>query len=171
MTGHHGGVPDLLWDDVKNFFDPELMGALPDVAVPGTTVEDWQTVLDLVRDRGWKWEYREDGVAVPLASAADMVSAVDREVTADLRVWPVRGVEVIFRLYVVGEVSFEVDLRELQGQAVVDLLCGFLTTIGRTLGKPVRMTPEGDAGHPVLGFEPKAGGVVLLADPKLPGEA
>jgi hypothetical protein len=24
----------MLWDDVKNFFDPELMGALPDVAVP-----------------------------------------------------------------------------------------------------------------------------------------
>ncbi|GAA4982666.1 hypothetical protein GCM10025734_04090 [Kitasatospora paranensis] len=29
----HGGMPDLLWDDVKDFFDPDLMGALPDVCV------------------------------------------------------------------------------------------------------------------------------------------
>jgi hypothetical protein len=32
--GQHGGVADLLWDDVKCFFDPDLMGALPDVRVP-----------------------------------------------------------------------------------------------------------------------------------------
>ncbi|MFI7679033.1 hypothetical protein [Actinophytocola sp. NPDC049390] len=139
-------MPDLLWDDVKNFFDPELMGALPDVAVPGTTVEDWQTVLDLVRDRGWKWEYREDGVAVPLASAADMVSAVDREVTADLRVWPVRGVEVIFRLYVVGEVSFEVDLRELQGQAGVDLLMQISDHDRSYVGEACADDPRGGRG-------------------------
>ncbi len=27
------------------------------------------------------------------------------------------------------------------------------------------MTAEGDWGHPVLGFDPQAGSVVLLADP------
>ncbi|MGY0466657.1 hypothetical protein ACW14Y_41335 [Kitasatospora sp. cg17-2] len=45
----HGGMPDLLWDDVKNFFDPDLMGALPDVCVAGTSVNGWQAVFDLVR--------------------------------------------------------------------------------------------------------------------------
>ncbi|WP_265584281.1 hypothetical protein [Streptomyces acidicola] len=39
-------MPDLLWDDVKNFFEPDLMGSLPDVRVPDTSVEDWQAVLD-----------------------------------------------------------------------------------------------------------------------------
>lgn len=34
-------MADLLRDDVKSFFDPDLMGALPDVVVPGTSVEDW----------------------------------------------------------------------------------------------------------------------------------
>lgn len=33
LGGQHGGMPDLLWDDVRNFFDPDLMGALPDVSV------------------------------------------------------------------------------------------------------------------------------------------
>jgi hypothetical protein len=59
--GQHGGAGSV-WNDVKNFFDPDLMGALPDVSVSGVSVEDWQVVFDLVRSSGWVWEYREGGV-------------------------------------------------------------------------------------------------------------
>ncbi|MFJ9713471.1 hypothetical protein [Streptomyces sp. NPDC101234] len=45
-------MADLLWDDVKCFFDPDLVGSLPDVRVPGASVEDWQAVLDLVAEKG-----------------------------------------------------------------------------------------------------------------------
>ncbi|MFF0637920.1 hypothetical protein ACFYTS_36120 [Nocardia sp. NPDC004151] len=61
--------------------------------------------------------------------------------------------------------DFDVDLRELQGQAGVDTLCDFLRTIGRRLGKPVSMYSEGSSHSPVLGFDPAADRVVLLADP------
>ncbi|MEU8418736.1 hypothetical protein AB0C24_38545 [Amycolatopsis japonica] len=45
-------------------------------------------------------------------------------------------------------------------------MCGFLTDIGRELGKPVLMTPEGGGpAHPVLGFDPEQDRVVLLAEP------
>ncbi len=47
-SGQNDEVADLLWDDVKCFFDPRLMGSLPDVIVPEASVEDWQAVLDLV---------------------------------------------------------------------------------------------------------------------------
>ena len=33
-------MPDLRWDQVRVFFDPDLMGALPDLFVPGATVQD-----------------------------------------------------------------------------------------------------------------------------------
>jgi hypothetical protein len=85
--------------------------------------------------------------------------------TVDLRVWPVPEVLAIFRPGSADEIDFDVDLRELQGQGGVDVLCGFLGAIGRRLGKAVRMTGEGDWGNPVLGFEPAADRVVLLADP------
>ncbi|MFI5560174.1 hypothetical protein ACIA2T_12920 [Amycolatopsis japonica] len=63
--------------------------------------------------------------------------------------------------------DFDVDSRELQGQAGVDILCGFLTDIGRELGKPVLMTQEGGSpAHPVLGFDPEHYRVVLLAEPR-----
>ncbi|MFD8479378.1 hypothetical protein [Kitasatospora sp. NPDC059673] len=64
------GIPDLRWDDVQEFFDPDLMGALPEVSVPGTSAEDWQALFDLVAGTaGWTWEYAVGGVAVQLASS------------------------------------------------------------------------------------------------------
>jgi hypothetical protein len=158
-------MPDLLWDDVRNFFDPDLMGALPDVSVADTSVDDWQAVFELVRSSVWTWEYSEGGVAGPLLSAADVLARPADAESVDLRVWPVPEVLVIFRPMSAGEIDFDVDLRELQGQEGLDVLCGFLGSIGRRLGKPVQMTAEGDWGNPVLGFDPGADCVVLLADP------
>jgi hypothetical protein len=81
-----------------------------------------------------------------------------------LRVWPVPGVLVIFRPMSEELIDFDIDLRELQGQAGVDTLCAFLGAIGRRLSKPVTMTAEGQYGYPVLGFDPGADRVVLLTD-------
>ncbi|WP_141579892.1 hypothetical protein [Actinomadura sp. WMMA1423] len=74
---------------------------------------------------------------------------------------------VIFRPMSAGEIDFDVDLRELQGQEGLGVLCRFLAAVGRRLGKPVVMTPEGDYGNPVLGFDPAADRVVLMADPQM----
>ncbi|GIH28527.1 hypothetical protein Aph01nite_68370 [Acrocarpospora phusangensis] len=156
-------MSDLLWDDVRDFFDPDMMGALPDICVTGTSVEDWQAVFDLVQSDGYTWEYSVGGEVEPLPSAAEVLA---RPVEADwvaLRVWPAPHVLAIFRPYGPEEIDFDVDLRELQGQTGVDILCGFLSAIGRQLNKPVLMTAEGGYGDPVLGFDPGAGRVMLLA--------
>ncbi|MFE9429098.1 hypothetical protein ACFYNO_39825 [Kitasatospora sp. NPDC006697] len=160
-------MPDLLWDDVTNFFDPDLMGALPDLSVEGTSVEDWQAVFDVVRSCGWAWEYSQGRVAVPLPLAVEVLSRPADAETVNLQVWPVSGVLAIFRPMFAEEIDFDVDLRELQGQEGVDVLCGFLAAVGRRLGKPVAMTAEGDYGRPVLGFDPAADRVVLMADSQL----
>ncbi|MEU4092889.1 hypothetical protein [Streptomyces sp. NPDC026673] len=159
-------MPDLLWDDVRDFFDPGLMGALPDVCVPGTTADDWQAVFDLARSRGWAWTYAEGGVTRPLPRAADVLARQEGAETAVLGVSPVPGVSMVFRVFSAAEVDFDIDLRELRGQEGVDVLCAFLRAVGRRLGKPVLMSAEGDGGNPVLGFDPEAGRVVLLADPR-----
>ncbi|SPE63186.1 hypothetical protein SNS2_4699 [Streptomyces netropsis] len=82
-----------------------------------------------------------------------------------LRVWPTADVLAIFRFLAVDEIDFDVDLRELQGQEQLDMFCGFLRAIGRRLGKWVLMDPEGDYGHPVLGFDAEFERVVRLAGP------
>jgi hypothetical protein len=162
-AGQHGGVADLLWDDVSCFFDPAAMGSLPDVRVPNASVEDWQAVLDLVAEKGWKCQYAEGGTVLPVPRAQGVLS---RPADAECPVWPSADVLAIFRFHADDEVDFDVDLRELQGQERLDVFCGFLREIGRRLGKPVLMDPEGDYGHPVLGFDTEADRVVLLAEPQ-----
>jgi hypothetical protein len=158
-------VPDLLWDDVKSFFDPDLMGALPDVRVPDASVEDWQVVLDLVEAKGWTCQYSEGETVLPAPRAEAVLSRPAHAECPELRVWPTVGVLAIFRFLDMNEVDFDVDLRELQGQEQLDTFCAFLREIGRSLGKPVLMDPEGGHGHPVLGFDVEADRVVLLAEP------
>jgi hypothetical protein len=159
-------MPDLQWDEVKNFFDPDLMGALPDVSVPKASVDDWQALFDLVRSSGWTWQYSEGDLVGPLPSAAAVLSRPADAETANLRVWPFPNVLAIFRPMSAEEIDFDVDLRELQGQGGVDILSEFLCAIGRRLCKPVVMTGEGDYDNPMLGYEPKLDRVVLLADPR-----
>ncbi|WP_225631090.1 hypothetical protein [Streptomyces solaniscabiei] len=158
-------MTDLVWDDVKYVFDPDLIGSLPDVRVPDASVEDWQAVLELVAEKGWKCQYSEGERVLPVPRAEAVLSRSADVECPDLRVWPTADVLAIFRFHAANEVDFDVDLRELQGQARLDVFCGFLREIGRRLGKPVLMDPEGDSGHPVLGFDVEADRVVVLAEP------
>lgn len=153
-------MSDLLWEDVQVWFDLDLNGTLPDVHVPATTVEDWRALVDLVQSEGWEFAYLVDGGARPLpATVEEMLSL--REAGVQLNVWPVPGVLAIFWLYEAEQLDFDVDLRELQGQSQLDVLCRFLSTIGRRLRKSVLMTPEGFGNEPVLGYDVEADRVVL----------
>ncbi|MEV4019743.1 hypothetical protein AB0J35_55590 [Nonomuraea angiospora] len=156
-------MADLQWEEVKDLFDTELNGVLPDVCVPGTSIEDWQAVFDLVLSKGWRYEYSVDGIPLRLP-AAKLMMALRDEAGPHLKVWPHPDVLAIFHPYAEESVDFDVDLRELQGQERLDVLCGFLRAIVRRLGKPVVMTPEGDPEHPVLGFDVTTGRVVLMAE-------
>ncbi|MFI9552096.1 hypothetical protein [Nonomuraea endophytica] len=160
-------VPDLLWDDVKVLFDPEINGVLPDVIVEGTAVEDWQMLLDLVQTQGWQYAYSLDGEPTKLTSAADMAAdgTPEFKATPELRVWPIPEVLMIYRMYQVGCIDFDVDLRELQGQERLDVLVDVFRVIGGRLGKSVWMTAESTSGHPYLGFDVEADRVVLMAKP------
>ncbi|MEU4829656.1 hypothetical protein [Streptosporangium sp. NPDC023615] len=155
---------DLLWDQVGSLLDPEINGVLPDVHVPGTSVADWQAVFDLIRTKGWRYEYSVDNIALRLPQASEL-SSLSGTASPVLRVWPTPKFLAIFRFYADETIDFDIDLRELQGQQQLNLLCGFLRAIGRHLGKPVLMTPEGDDRHPVLGFDVAADRVALLAAP------
>ena len=160
-------MPDLRWDQVKELFDPDLVGALPDLFVPDATVQDWQAVLDLVRASGWRWQYEVGNTAQPLPAAATILTRPVGAEIAQLRVWPVPGVLAIFRLFSETEILFDVDLRELQGQEGVDTLCAFVRAIGSRLGKPVLMIPEGGSQeHPVLGYSPALNKVTLRTEPR-----
>ncbi|MFE7837868.1 hypothetical protein ACFU53_18030 [Streptomyces sp. NPDC057474] len=162
------GTPDLFWDDVKENFDLELMGSLPDLHVLDASAEDWQALLDLVARSGWRHEYIEGTTTSALPRAVRILARPLDAECPQLRVWPTEDMLAIFRFYSDEEIDFDVALLELQGQDRLDAFCGFLRSIGHRLGKPVLMCPEGADDCPVLGFDPASGRVVLLPD-RVPG--
>ena len=156
-------MPDLLWDDhVAWLLNPSDGSCLPDVYVADTTVADWQAVLDLVVEQRWAFEYSEGEAVLPLPRAATVLSRPAGAECPNLRVWPDPEVCAIFRFLGEEQVDFDVDLRELQGQERLDVLCGFLAAIGRQLGKSVPMYFEGDTREPFLGYDIAADRVRLL---------
>ncbi|MFD9687160.1 hypothetical protein ACFY2K_27300 [Kitasatospora sp. NPDC001309] len=153
----------LVWDDVANMFDPSDGGTLPDVMVDSTTAADWQLLLDLVRERGWAYEYDEGDAVRPLPAAAAVLARPDDAECPSLVVRPTAEVCAIFRFYAAEAIDFDVSLLELQGQERLDVLCAFLTAIGQRLGKPVVMYAEGGYPNcPMIGYDPEADRVVLL---------
>ncbi|MGW0738275.1 hypothetical protein ACWD10_38345, partial [Streptomyces sp. NPDC002851] len=101
-------MPDLLWNDVRCFFDPDVMGSLPDVSVPHASMEDWQSVLDLVAASGWPWQHSEGGAVRPMPRAEVVLSRPLGAECPELRVWPSADVLVIFRFSASEEVDFDV---------------------------------------------------------------
>jgi hypothetical protein len=155
-------VPDLLWDEVKDLFDPEVHGVLPDVRVTRTSLADWQAAIDLPRSRGWAYQYEVDGQIVRMpVRIEDVLVRVPHALPA-VRVWPYPDLLAIFRPWSVDEVSFDVDLRQLQGQQQLDKLCVLLRAVGRRLQKPVLMYPEGFDVQPDLAYLPEVDRVVLM---------
>jgi hypothetical protein len=157
---------NLQWADVKEFFDPETNGHLPNLIVENASDADWEALLDLIRLQGWVWGYTSRPAP---ASGNDprrgMPSlAALRSSHQILAIWPRHaGFQVnFFPDLGPQEIRFDVDLLQLRGQQELNQLCKLIRLIGRTLGKPVLMSPEGDEGHPFLGFDAEADAVVRL---------
>ena len=132
-------MPDLRWEHVSELFDPDLMGSLPDLFVPDSTVQDWQAVLDLVATSGWQWQFKIGTTEQPLQTEASVFARAAEAETAELRAWPVLGVLAIFRLWSETEISFDVDLASCMDSAsVVDAQFAFGLLVHPVLG--VRVT-------------------------------
>ncbi|MFC6020101.1 hypothetical protein ACFP2T_28390 [Plantactinospora solaniradicis] len=160
-------MSDLLWDDVKQWFDPVGNGSAPDVIVADTTLAHWQLVFDLIRSRGWlcRCERGDRETAVP-ESAADLFAAEDREERTLLTVWPDPDLEWMVRPWAVEEILSDVDLYQIQGQERLDAFCRFLRTLGDALRKDVFVYGEGDNIYPpMMTYGAAVGRVAFLAGP------
>ena len=85
-SGDHGLVVDLLWDDVREWFQPD--GSLLDAYVFDATVGDWQAFVDLVQSKGWWFAYSEDGRPRRLPACVEDVFAQRGEMVSLQQVRP-----------------------------------------------------------------------------------
>jgi hypothetical protein len=157
---------NLRWADVKEFFDPETNGHLPNLTVENTNDADWEALLDLIRLQGWVWGYASrpapESGNDPRRGMPSLAALRSSHQT--LATWPTyAGFQVnFFPDLGPQQIRFDVDPRQVQGQQELNQLCKLIRLIGRTLGKPVSMSPEGDDDHPFLIYDIEADAVVML---------
>jgi hypothetical protein len=155
-------MSDVRWDDLRVDLDPDINGVLPDGCVRGTTAVDWNTVVALGWSRGWRMELTDNGERVPLREGEMLRFPGPDDPSVTISIWPVPDICVNFFVYSPDEINFDVDLRELQTQERLDQLCDFLRAMGRELGKPILITPEGasNALYPFMKYDPRLDRIV-----------
>lgn len=72
------------------------------------------------------------------------------------------GVRINCHFFYPGEIEFDLDPRELVAQTHVDVVCEFISAIGRTLGRSVAVCVEGGDPRPtaLMRYEPALDDVV-----------
>lgn len=154
-------MPEVLWEEVRGWFEPD--GSLLDAYVFETSVADWQAFVDLVRSRGWWFDYLEDNRSTRLPHRVEDVLERRRERGVLLQVRPVPEILINVHFFTSEEIEVDFAPQELQGQAQLDTACGFLRAVGRRLGRPMVLTPENGPHHPLIGYDVTTDRVITLA--------
>lgn len=140
----------ILWDRCRKDFEPD--GALRDIYVHGTTIAQWRAVFDVLR-ANCALEYSVDGSLQPVPATVEAVFSLRGTASASLH-FRVGGILVACHFFTTEEIEFDVSPREINSQATLDELLGFMRLIGDLLDRPVVMSHENDALHPFLTYEP-----------------
>ncbi len=143
---------DLLWSDVAHYF--EIDGSLLDAYVFGVSMADWQQVIDVLRAQNWSLDYTVDSSSLPLPEQVSDIFAARDQASPTLHIRPTPDILVNTHFFSDGEIEFDFDPRELQGQDRLDVLCSFLRTVGSALNKPIVVTPENSPDRPLLTYTP-----------------
>jgi hypothetical protein len=149
--------------DVRDYWrdDP---GAFLDVYTSPTSIEDWQTLIETARALAWPLSYTEDGK--PVAMPSDVREIFERSQLAAC-FWHIRASDEIWincHFFDASEIEFTLNSHDIVGQRELDIICEFITGVGRSLGKSVAVGIEWNSGDPrppaMLRYAPESDGVV-----------
>jgi len=156
-------LADLKWGDVREDWVDD--GGLPDVLVQDATSDDWDRVLDVVRDRGWPTRYSVDGDVASMPGNVSPIFEIRHDKSVRWEVRPHPDVAVNCHFFAIEEIGFDVSPREVVDEETFDAFCEFVTAIGRALGKPVDVTADGAPSDVFMRYEPAADRLVRVPPP------
>jgi hypothetical protein len=140
----------LNWDDVRRHFAHDE-GWFCDVIVPSADAE-LRDLLDLIQQRGWAYEYAEDGERRRLPPYDDIKQAQQQRAPL-LTFWP--GGTLPLNVHFFDEaVETTFDPRNLHGQEDLDALVAYMRVLGRHFGSPIAVTVESRPDLELLRYEP-----------------
>ena len=145
------------WSRAKKDFEPD--GALRDIYVLDSTIEDWDKFVANIRDRAISFQYSVNGQPAPLPSSALLV--FDKRVeAAPLLAFSTGSVLFTCHFFASNEIECSFDPREVESESALAEVTDFMVSIRAVLKKDVLLTPENMRESPILKCEAKTALVV-----------
>ena len=129
----------LAWKDVKGEF--AFDGSWRDIYVFGADMAAWQRMLDGLRSAGYDLAYLRDGKSTELPARAENAFPVEGECDRMLSV-RFSGVLANCHFFMPEEIEFDIDPREVKGQAQLDALFGFMRCLAVSVSRDAVLCPE-----------------------------
>lgn len=137
----------ISWSDVAHEFAWD--GAWRDIIALGASPRHVQATLDLLRSGSFEPLFEVDGDVIAIPERVEDVFTKHAEQARSLSV-RISGMLLNNHLFTDQEVEFDIDPREVRGQAELDTLLGFMQQLARATGLTVVMTPEGFPERPFI---------------------
>jgi len=143
----------LAWSEVSDEFAWE--GSWRDICITDTSISDWQATWEMLRSGDRDLNYFVDGEnAAPPENVVE-IFARPRERTFLLAVL-VAGARLNCHFFCELEIEFDLDPRQIVGQAQLDAVLAFMADLAAVTGKISTMTPENAHDAPFLSVTPSA---------------
>lgn len=134
--------------------DPGNAAFLCEIQVTGTSVVDWQRVLDLFRGRpDWKVEYLENSERVAIPDRVEVIFHQHQQATTLLRITP-NELAIHAHFFTPTAVEFDISAREIDTQSRLDELLRFAQAVGHATSRAVMIYPEAAQDAPFLIYDP-----------------
>jgi len=129
----------LAWDDLKAEFAWE--GSWRDICVTDTSIADWRAALEMINAAGLRLKFTIDGAECTPPHNLLEIFGQPRECTFLLAAF-VGGVQLNCHFFAESEIEFDLDPREVVGQAELDGVITFMRKLATATQKSALMTPE-----------------------------
>lgn len=129
----------MKWEDYQADF--EFDGSLRDIYVLNTSIKDWQRFIDFAHSGAYRISYEVDGEETSLPR---QVAEIFQARTASNAFCSISAGSISIRCHFFNdwELEFDVDPREIQGEAQAEEVFAFMRQIGQLLSKEVILTAE-----------------------------
>src|ERR1700677_208465 len=140
------------WKTCSTDFVPD--GALREIHISGTTIEECQLVYDALRSpRYYAFDYFVDNEEQPRFPKS-IKEVFETRKTASVRLSAVSDVRANWHFFDATEIELDFDPAEVKSQRSLDDLLHLVIIIGETLKKQVNLTYEGGENHPFIVYYP-----------------
>ncbi len=132
-------MSELAWDAVRDEFDFD--GSWRDVYVRETDLTSWQRMLDGLRAAGYELTYFRDNQPTELPMEASQAFPHPDKCDRLLLVC-FAGVQANCHFFCVEDIEFDIDPRQVTGQAQLSGLIDFMRCLSQAVGKDATLAPE-----------------------------